>query len=96
MLHHREREREREYLAVNVGIEAFHFYLIGCTFTVQTDHRALVWLDSLKDTNSRLSRWSLTLQQYQFTVTHHPGINNDNADVLSQCSQTGLIREREM
>ena len=61
---------EKECLAVKLGIEAFRFYFMGCTFTVQTDHRALLWLDRLKDTNSRLTRWSLILQQYQFTVTH--------------------------
>ena len=62
------------------------------TFNVQTDHRALVWLDRLKDSNSQLSRWSLSLQQYHFTVTHHPGVNYGNADALSRCSQTSLRR----
>ena len=43
---------EKESLALKFGIETFPFYLMGCTFTVQTDHRALIWLDKLKDTNS--------------------------------------------
>ena len=84
---------EKECLAVKLGIEAFRFYLKGRTFTVQTDHRALVWLDKLKDTNSRLSRWSLSLQQYKFTVTHCPGVSNGNADALSRCCQTSLTGE---
>ena len=84
---------EKECLAVKLGIEAFRFYLMGRTFNVQTDHRALVWLDRLKDSNSRLSRWSLSLQQYHFTVTHRPGVNNGNADALSRCSQTSLTGE---
>ena len=66
---------------------------MGRTFTVQTDHRALLWLDRLKDTNSRLTRWSLILQQYQFTVTHRPGSTNGNADALSRCCQTSLTGE---
>ena len=81
---------EKECLAVKLGIEAFR-YLMGRTFTVQTDHSALIWLDRLKDTNSRLTRWSLSLQQYKFTVTHRPGITNGNADALS--SQTSLTGE---
>ena len=84
---------EKECLAVKLGIEAFRFYLMGCTFTVQTDHHALIWLDRLKDTNSRLTRWSLSLQQYKFTVTHRPGITNGNADALSRCCQTSLTGE---
>ena len=39
---------EKECLAVKLGIEAFHFYLMGHTFTVQIDHCALIWLDRLR------------------------------------------------
>ena len=84
---------EKECLAVKLGIEVFRFYLMGRTFTVQTDHRALIWLDRLKDTNSRLTRWSLSLQQYKFTVTYCPGITNGNADTLSRFCQTSLTGE---
>ena len=86
---------EKECLAVKLGVEAFRFYLMGCTYTVQTDHRALLWLDRLKDTNSRLTRWCLILQQCQFTVTHWPGNTNGNADALSRCCQTSLTGEEE-
>ena len=84
---------EKECLAVKLGIEAFRFYLMGRTFTVQTDHHTLLWLDRLKDTNSQLTTWSLILQQYQFTVTHRPGSTNGNADALSRCCQTSLTGE---
>ena len=84
---------EKECLAVKLGIEAFQFYLMGRTFTVQTDYRALTWLDKLKDTNSPLTRWSLILQQYQFTVIHRPGTTNGNTDALSRCCQTSLTGE---
>ena len=53
-------------------------------FTIQTDHRALKWLDCLKNTNARLTRWSLTLQQYRNKVIHRPGLKNGNADALSR------------
>ena len=84
---------EKECLAVKLGIEAFCFYLMGRTLTVQTDYHALIWLDRLKDTNSRLTRWSLSLQQYKFTITHRPGITNGNADALSRFCQTSLTGE---
>ena len=71
---------------------------MGCQFTVETDHRALLWMDRLKDSNSRLTRWRLSLQPFDFTVTHRKGPNNGNADGLSRMpwgedAATGLAAE---
>jgi len=74
---------EKECLAIKLSVEAFKVYLLGKHFKIQTDHRALVWLDQLKDKNARLKRWSLALQPCSFTVVHRKGRDNDNADVLS-------------
>ena len=46
------------------------------------------WLDQMKDQGGRLTRWSLTLQSYQFTVVHRKGRANANADALS-CAAPG-------
>ncbi len=75
---------EQECLAIKLGVQAFRVYLFGKPFVVQTDHRLLEWLDRLKDDNSRLSRWSLALQPFQFRVEHRPGKANSNADALSR------------
>lgn len=75
---------EKECLAIKLGIQAFKVYLLGRPFTVYTDHRALVWLDRLKDNNARLTRWSLALQPYEFQVLHRAGRDNANADTLSR------------
>ncbi|KAL5467240.1 hypothetical protein EMCRGX_G031440 [Ephydatia muelleri] len=47
-------------------------------------HRSLEWLDRLKENNSRLTRWSLALQPYQYSVQYRTGQKNGNADALSQ------------
>ena len=52
---------ERECLAIKLAIQAFHVYLLGRKFTIQTDHRSLEWLRRLKENNPRLTRWSLAL-----------------------------------
>ena len=67
---------EQECLAVVLGIKAFETYLLGKPFVIQTDHRALQWLQQFKDKNARLTRWSLALQQYTFTITHCKGREN--------------------
>lgn len=75
---------EKECLAIKLGVQAFRVYLIGRPFVIQTDHRSLTWLDKLKDNNARLTRWSLFLQPYNYTVEHRAGKANGNADALSR------------
>ena len=69
---------------MKLGIQAFAVYLIGKLFVVQIDHRALQWLQQFKESNSRLMRLSLALQPHQFTIKHHKGNDNANADGLSR------------
>ena len=75
---------EKECLAIKLGIQAFKVYLLGRSFQVQTDHWALVWLNSVKDKTSRLTRWSIALQPFDFTIVHRVGRANANADALSR------------
>ena len=89
-----ERERhystiEKECLAIHLGIKAFTTYLIGKPFVLQTDNRALTWLQTFKDKNARLTRWSLALQPYTFMVQHRKGRDNANADALSRLPVEG-------
>ena len=79
--------REEKYSTVEkeLGIQAFKVYLLGRPFHIQTDHSSLRWLDSLKDKNARLTRWSLLLQAYyDYTVSYRAGSTNGNADALSR------------
>ena len=87
---------EKECLAIKLGIQAFSTYLLGRKFKVQTDHRSLKWLSQLKESNSRLTRWSLFLQTYDFSISHRSGKKNANADTLSRLGhQTCLMQEKE-
>ena len=67
---------EKDCLAIKEAVHHFRTYLLGREFKVETDHRALIWMDRLRDTNARLTRWSLLLQSYDFVVEHHKGSNN--------------------
>jgi len=39
---------EKECLAIRLAVHAFRVYSLGRPFTIQTDHRALEWLNPLK------------------------------------------------
>ena len=47
---------DKELLAVRHFVEYFRQYPLGREFRVRSDHRALVWLFSLKEPKSRIAR----------------------------------------
>ena len=92
----RYSNNRKRVLSNQTGIQAFSTYLLGRKFKVQTDHRSLKWLSQLKESNSRLTRWSLFLQTYDFSISHRSGKKNANADTLSRLGhQTCLMQEKE-
>ena len=77
---------EKELLAIIFAVKHFRPYIYGQEFTLVTDHKALVWLDQLKDPTmgSRLARWKIKLQEYKYKIIYKPGRVNANADALSR------------
>lgn len=59
-------------------------YVEGLHVTVFTDHNSLKWLMSRPNPSGRLARWSLRLQDFDFTVIHKPGAHNNVPDALSR------------
>ena len=76
---------EKECLAIRLAVAAFRVYLLGREFTVRTDQRSLEWLNRMRDSSSRLTRWSLALQPYKFQVRYRTGKSNSHVDALSRC-----------
>jgi len=60
-------------------------------WTVKTDHAALKWLLNLKDSTGRLMRWSILLQDYDFTILHRAGNKHNNADALSRLIEVSCL-----
>ncbi len=77
---------EKECLAVKWALDSFKYYLLGREFILETDHKALQWLQRMKDTNSRITRWYLAMQPFRFSIQHVPGKENLTADYLSRCA----------
>ncbi|XP_021743097.1 uncharacterized protein LOC110709193 [Chenopodium quinoa] len=75
---------EKELLAIVHAIEKFRSYLVGSKVIVFTDHAALKYLLSKKDTKPRLIRWVLLLQDYDIEIRDKKGAENVVADHLSR------------
>jgi len=78
---------DKELTSIVWGIKTYIPYLFGQNFNLIIDHRALVWLFIITDPRSRLTRWRLKLEEYQYTIHFKPGMNNTNADALSRIHQ---------
>lgn len=75
---------EKELLGIVWATKYFRPYLYGRKFTIYTDHRPLQWLHSLKEPNSKLMRWKIKLEDYDYNVVYKKGKLNTNADALSR------------
>ena len=79
---------DKELLAVVKSTEHFRRYLIGQKFILKTDHKAIEFLHTVKDQNTRLLRWALKLQEFDYDVKYIKGEDN-GADALSRYSDEG-------
>jgi len=56
---------EKECLAIVWAARRFRHYLLGAPFTLQTDHKPLLWLESAKESHAmsqKQERWALQLR----------------------------------
>nr|GFA60614.1 reverse transcriptase domain-containing protein [Tanacetum cinerariifolium] len=75
---------EKEILAVVYAFEKFMSYLIMNKSIVYTDHFALKYLFAKKDSEARLPRWVLLLQEFTFKVIDTKRAENLATDHLSR------------
>ena len=75
----RYSQTERECLSIVYGVEHFHLFLFGKSFTLVTDHRPLAAIfgtqtkPKAKQQSLRLERWRLRLATYDFKVVYRKG-----------------------
>lgn len=77
---------QKELVAIVWAIKYFRPYVFGRRFTIMTDHKPLVYLFSMKDPSSRLLKFRLTLEEYDFKINYVKGKENSAADALSRIS----------
>ena len=74
---------ELELLSIVHAIKTFHQIIYMKEVEVRSDHRPLVYLNSLSKHTNRLMRWILILQNYNLRVTYVQG-KRQIADALTR------------
>ena len=75
---------EKELLAIIFGCKTFRPYLYGRRFSIITDHQPLKWLFNHTNPSSKLQRWRLTLEEFDYEIIYRKGRLNSAADALSR------------
>ena len=64
---------ELEMAGILYCLETHSQYFVGRKFTIYTDHISNTFVQKLKNTQGRLYRWALRLQNFQFDIKHMKG-----------------------
>ena len=62
----------------------FRNYLLGPKFVFHMDHAALLYLVSMQSLTSKLARWMLLLQKFEFEIQRRPGAQHAVVDYLTR------------
>ena len=87
---------EKELLAIVFALEKFRSYVLGSKITIFSDHAALKFLLTEKESKARLIRWILLLQEFDLEIKDRPGKENAAEDHLSRllAVDSGLVNEK--
>lgn len=75
---------ELEVLAVIEALKKFRVYLLGLHFKLVTDCKAFATTLNKKDLSTKVARWILFMEEYDYTVEHRSGSQIRHADALSR------------
>ena len=89
---------EQELYAIVYFVEKWSYYLIGRHFNVYTDHKNLQTLfNKAKNFKTgKLFRWTVRLQEFDFTCHYIPGKDNYFCDYLSRDALTDNVNISEI
>ena len=85
---------EKECYGIVYCLKKLEYFLLGRTFTVQTDHKSLCWLDSTGFKNHKVRRWQDEISRFSFCIQYIKGRENVLADFLSRCDQQDRVADK--
>lgn len=74
-----------EFFAIYSALNFFRAFLIGRKFKVFSDHKPLQGFLSNKNPSSKILRWKLSLEEFNYQIEYIKGSLNPVADHLSRC-----------
>ena len=74
----------RELWAIKEALLFWAHLLRAGVVYVYTDHRAITFLEDSQDSNKKLARWALEIQDLRISIRYIPGVRNMVADALSR------------
>lgn len=64
-------------MAIVWAIKRYRPYLEGKKFILRTDSKVVSWFNNFKEEKSKLVRWSLLLQEFDFKLQHVADKHNE-------------------
>lgn len=75
---------ELEVLAIIQAVKKFRIYLLGTKFKIITDCSAFQKTMNKRDLTTRVARWALLLEEYDYEIEHRKGSKMSHVDALSR------------
>lgn len=96
----RYAQLDKEALAIMFGLKKFRQYLLGRKFVIFTDHKPLLGIlgrgKSIPElVSSRMLRWALTMNTFDYELKYRPGSQMGDADSLSRWPTPCAEEEKE-
>ena len=84
---------EHETIAVLEALMKWEDKLLGCKFTLVTDHKGLEYFETQKNLSDRQVRWWEFLSCFYYTIMHVDGMDNKVPDCLSRYYENDMSED---
>lgn len=86
---------ELEVLAVITAVKKFRTYILGMKIKIVTDCLAFQKTMQKKDLTTRVARWALLLEEYDYEIEHRQGSRMSHVDALSRYPEVMTMTEED-